>query len=172
MVASYPSTLPDYTGDVGGAGDPLDTPDHASHHQDVADDIEAIAAELGTNASTFAATVRDALEAHGSRHEVGGADPAKRVLLDRIAAGTTQTISTSCSLVGCTAEGITITLASSMIVAGAWVDIVDESGAAGTTAITVNTEGTETIDGSASRTISANYGQVRIYSDGTNWFTR
>lgn len=79
MTASYPSSIPDYTGEVGGSGDPLDTPDHSSHHTNVADDIEAIAAELGTDASTFAATVRDALESHGPRHDVDGADEMAHV---------------------------------------------------------------------------------------------
>lgn len=79
MTASYPSSIPDYTGEVGGPGDTLDTPDHSSHHSNIADDVEAIATELGTNASTFAATVRDALDSHGSRHDVGGADEMAHV---------------------------------------------------------------------------------------------
>ena len=37
--------------------------------------------------------------------------------------------------------------------------------------ITIATEGTETIDGQSTQTINTNYGVLRIYSDGTNWFT-
>lgn len=66
---------------------------------------------------------------------------------------------------------VTITLASSDADAGKIVIIKDEGGASGTDAITIATEGSETIDGSASTSISTNYGVVRLYSDGTNWFT-
>jgi len=51
------------------------------------------------------------------------------------------------------------------------VKVKDVGGAAGTNAITVDTEGTENIDGGASVTISADYGKVRVFSDGNNWFT-
>lgn len=172
MAATYPGTLPSYTGQVGGAGDPLDTPDHATHHQNVADDVVAIATELGTDASGHGATVRDAIATHASRHEVGGADLVKRTLLNRLVAGADTIVRLSCSLVGCTAANITITLETAMLADGAWVDIVDESGTAGTNAITVATEGAETIDGAATASIATNYGSVRVYSNGTNWFTR
>jgi len=66
---------------------------------------------------------------------------------------------------------VTITLATADTVAGRVVIIKDEGGQAGTNAITIATEGSETIDGSASTSISTNYGVVRLYSDGTNWFT-
>ena len=65
---------------------------------------------------------------------------------------------------------VTLTLASGMVTNGATVIIKDEGGNAGTNAITIDTEGTETIDGSSSVSISSNYGSVRLHSDGTNWF--
>ena len=55
--------------------------------------------------------------------------------------------------------------------AGRIVIIKDVGGSANTNNITIATEGSETIDGSASSTISSNYGVVRLFSDGTNWFT-
>lgn len=70
-----------------------------------------------------------------------------------------------------TSAARTITLDSDDVVAGRIMIIKDESGAAGTNNITIDTEGAETIDGAASVTISVNYGVVRVYSDGTNWFT-
>ena len=49
--------------------------------------------------------------------------------------------------------------------------IKDTSGNAGTDNITVATAGTELIDGAATAVINANYGVLRVYFDGTNYFT-
>lgn len=65
----------------------------------------------------------------------------------------------------------TITLSSSDAIEGREIVIVDVGGNAGVNAITIDTEGSENIDGSASTTISTNNGSVRVVSDGTNWFT-
>lgn len=65
----------------------------------------------------------------------------------------------------------TVTLQTADVVAGRIVIVKDESGAAGTNNITVDTQGAELIDGVASVSITANYGVIRVYSDGTNWFT-
>lgn len=70
-----------------------------------------------------------------------------------------------------TAAARTITLSTADMVAGRIMYIKDESGAAGTNNITVDTQGSELIDGAASITISANYGVAKLYSNGTNWFT-
>lgn len=48
----------------------------------------------------------------------------------------------------------------------------DESGGAGTNNITISTEGLATIDGAATIKITADYGTLRLYSNGTNLFTR
>lgn len=50
--------------------------------------------------------------------------------------------------------------------------IKDESGAAAAHNITIATTSTQTIDGIATQSISSNYGVLRVYSNGTNWFTR
>lgn len=47
----------------------------------------------------------------------------------------------------------------------------DEGGNAGTNNITIATEGSELINGAATYVINTNYGSVRLYSNGTNWFT-
>ena len=54
--------------------------------------------------------------------------------------------------------------------AGLAIMIKDESGAAGTNNITV-TPASGTIDGAANKVINTNYGILRVYSNGTNWFT-
>lgn len=65
----------------------------------------------------------------------------------------------------------TVTLQTTDIVATRLFIIKDESGAAGTNNITVATQAAETIDGLASVDITANYGVLRLYSDGTNLFS-
>lgn len=70
----------------------------------------------------------------------------------------------------------TITLSSVDIAAGSptapvFFTIKDESLAAGTNNITIDTEGGELIDGVASILINANGGVARLYSNGTNLFT-
>ena len=70
-----------------------------------------------------------------------------------------------------TAAPRTITLATADTVEGQVMIIKDESGAAGTNNITVATQAAETIDGVASVDITVNHGVLRVYSDGTNWFT-
>lgn len=64
----------------------------------------------------------------------------------------------------------TITLATADVEDGRVIIVKDESGGAAANNITVATQGAETIDGAATQTISANYGALRIYSDGSNWF--
>lgn len=70
-----------------------------------------------------------------------------------------------------TAAARTVTLDSSDVVNGQIIIIKDESGGAGTNNITVATEGLETIDGASTMDITADYGCLRVYSDGTNWFS-
>jgi hypothetical protein len=55
-------------------------------------------------------------------------------------------------------------------VAGRVFIIKDESGSAGSYAITVSTEGSETIDGADTISINSNYGSVTLYSNGSNLF--
>lgn len=54
---------------------------------------------------------------------------------------------------------------------GAEFIIKDATGSAGANNITVDPNGTETIDGSATKAISTNYGSMRIVCDGSNWAT-
>ena len=70
-----------------------------------------------------------------------------------------------------TTSARTITLATADMKPGRIMIIKDETGAAATHNITVATEGTEKIDGQDTITITANYGVLRVYSDGSNWFT-
>lgn len=65
---------------------------------------------------------------------------------------------------------LTVTLSSNDTVAGKQIKVKDSAGNAGTNTITINTEGSENIDGSSSSSISSNYGVVHLESDGSNWY--
>ena len=65
---------------------------------------------------------------------------------------------------------VTITLPTAEVRPGRIYTVKDESGAAATNNITVDTEGSETIDGSSTHVMVTNYQSVSYYSDGTNWF--
>jgi hypothetical protein len=62
-----------------------------------------------------------------------------------------------------------VTLPTAATVAGRLYFIKDGAGTAGSSAITVLTTASQTIDGAANYIISTNYGQLAVYSDGTNW---
>lgn len=49
--------------------------------------------------------------------------------------------------------------------------IKDEAGTAGTNNITIATTGGQTIDGAATKVINTNYGSMKLYSNGSNWYT-
>ena len=71
----------------------------------------------------------------------------------------------------------TLTLSTSSITGATanspWLFAVkDESGGAATNNITIDTEGSETIDGASSIVITADYGIATLYSNGTNVFSR
>lgn len=66
---------------------------------------------------------------------------------------------------------VTVTLPTAEVRKGRNYTVKDESGAAATNNITVTTQGSDTIDGSATDTIAEDYGSKIYYSDGSNWFT-
>jgi hypothetical protein len=70
-----------------------------------------------------------------------------------------------------TAANRTIRLSTSDCVAGRIVIVKDESNGAQSHNITVDTEGSEKIDGADSKLINTNYGVLRLYSNGSHWFT-
>jgi len=86
----------------------------------------------------------------------------------------TGTISATTTLLGMTGtSGGTLTLPSAATVGpGALLEIKDEGGNAGTNNITIQRAGSDTIDGVVSILITADFGILRLYSNGINWFTR
>jgi hypothetical protein len=69
-----------------------------------------------------------------------------------------------------TTGAVTITLPTAQAVANRRIVIKDAAGNAVTNNITVQTGGSELIDGAATAVISTNYAAISLYSDGTNWF--
>jgi len=95
------------------------------------------------------------------------------LVMKHVSKSSAYTASVADSIIGVdtTSSAVTITLPSAGAIAGKVYIIADEGGNAGSNNITVATEGSETIDGSSTATINSNYGTLRIYSDGTNFFT-
>jgi hypothetical protein len=63
MAAQYPAQIPSFTGEVGGAGSPLDNPSLPVWAQHASDEIVAVASELGVDVSGGFATVAGRLAA-------------------------------------------------------------------------------------------------------------
>jgi hypothetical protein len=65
--------------------------------------------------------------------------------------------------------GRTLTLQTAQAVAGRMVIVKEKDGYASSYNITIATEGSETIDGNNTATLSTDKGTIRLTSDGTNW---
>lgn len=99
-----------------------------------------------------------------------------RAFIDQNAVSATVTSNTTTSdeevIFADTSGGaLTITLASADAVDGNSIVVVDVGGASATNAITIDTEGTENIDGNGSTTVESNYGSITLSSDGAQWYT-
>jgi hypothetical protein len=87
---------------------------------------------------------------------------------------TNYTVVTKDFLVGYTnlTAGRVVTLPTAVSPVGRRIIIKDESGAAGTSNITITgSVSGQSIDGATSKIINTNYGSVAVYNDGSNWFT-
>lgn len=66
----------------------------------------------------------------------------------------------------------TITVSTADMQMGAFMVFADVAGSAGTNAVTIDTEGSETIDGATSESIDTDFGALIIFSpDGNEWIT-
>jgi hypothetical protein len=72
--------------------------------------------------------------------------------------------------VNTSSSAVTITLYAASGNAGRIVCVKDVGGAAYTNNITIDANSSETIDGQATQAISSNYGAVKMFCDGSNWF--
>jgi len=70
-----------------------------------------------------------------------------------------------------TATGtVAVTLPTAGVISDRKLFIKDAGGNAGTYNITIDTEGSETIDGAATQVLNGDYNSISLYSDGSNWF--
>ena len=67
------------------------------------------------------------------------------------------------------AAGRTLTIPTAQHESGREIIIKEKDGYASSNNITIATEGSQTIDGSATATLSTNKGSIRLVCDGTNW---
>jgi hypothetical protein len=123
-----------------------------------------------------------ALKVKGSADGIGGIDGIQLVVYGGIVLNGDSLVDVDSStytvkesdlvlLVSYTSTGAcTITIPSSQILTKRKIIIKDSGGLAGTNNITIATEGSETIDGSATLVIDGNYESATIVSDGTNLF--
>lgn len=70
-----------------------------------------------------------------------------------------------------TGAAVTITLPPASAMKNRVVVVKDEGGGAAANNVTIDGDGSETIDGAATLVISTNYGVGRVYSTGMAWFT-
>ncbi|MCI5054496.1 MAG: hypothetical protein MRY83_00160, partial [Flavobacteriales bacterium] len=85
------------------------------------------------------------------------------------------TITSSDYYIGLTSTSVafvTVNLPAAAAIGSGQVFIIkDEAGGAGAFNVTIDGNGTETIDGALTKSISTNYGVVKLICDGNNWFT-
>lgn len=103
---------------------------------------------------------------------VGGAISVGRAVFSATATTTALGESQIYACTDTTADR-TLTISTADITDGRTFVVKDESGAlvSNGTTITIDTEGAETIDGAVSADITADYGVIRLYSDGSNLFS-
>lgn len=85
-----------------------------------------------------------------------------------------KVLSTDCYIAktGISFGGDTVELPNAAtLTAGHIVIVKDEAGLAASRNIVVDGHSTQTINGSATSTISTNYGSLALYTNGTNWFS-
>lgn len=88
--------------------------------------------------------------------------------------GANYTMATSDYLLGITSLAIAPSIGlplPSLVGTGKTFIVKDEVGGAGTTTITIRSEGERNIDGATTSTLTTNYQSRSYYSDGSNWFT-
>jgi len=116
--------------------------------------------------SAVGATIWDTSEGHIPRPQIDD----NRVTVGPLTSNHT-TSGEEVALVDTSSGAFTLTLASADVENGNYVTVVDVAGAAETNNVTIETEGSETIDGVSSKSLSSDYGAVIYVSNGTNWFT-
>ena len=119
----------------------------------------------GNDLEDAGTTVWDTSEGHVPRPQV---DQNKEVATVSTA---TTTSDPEVLFVDSTGGSFTVTLASADAVSGNEIAVIDVGGSADSDPITIDTEGSESIDGGTSTVLDSAYGAVLLQSDGTNWYS-
>ena len=114
-----------------------------------------------------------AIRTSDGKHQIGGG-----VTFKRVATATDYVTTVNDHIIAVTSTAVprvimlsTVSLGEGSTTAAFILTVKDESGGAAANNVTITTEGAELIDGAATAVINTNYGVVRVYSNGTNWFT-
>lgn len=102
---------------------------------------------------------------NGEWYEIG----STKILVVTTSQNISTTIPKTCVLCNNTTEA-TYTILTSSMKSGHTITFKDATGNSTTNSITITTEGSETIDGSSTLTISGNYSSVDLITDGSNWY--
>lgn len=156
-----PSSLSSYPLPIGDLDTPYGLPNVT--------DMDAAGTDLTDSGSGV--RVYDATAAHVPRPQVDD----EKAVTERTASGTSGSYTTNDEEVvlvdtATNAASYTITLASADAAPGNHILVADSGGAATNYGITVDTEGTETIDGASSHTLDRNYAASLFVSEGTDWY--
>lgn len=94
-------------------------------------------------------------------------------VLPRVAVAAAYTVKTTDYIIEVTGGlPLTLTLPKAAVAGKGRVFIIkDAAGGAGANNITIDGDGSENIDGAATKVIATNYAAVWLYSNGTAWFT-
>jgi len=145
--------------------------DTTAIHDDTAAEISAVT-EKATPVDADLILIEDSADSNAKKRIQIGNIPAKTIGIATVSSAT-HTVASGEDIIHVTytATGVvTVTLPTSETTAGRIIDIKDAGLNAITYNITVVTEGSELIEGSATLTLNANGSAVTLYSDGTNWF--
>lgn len=151
---------------------------HLDVTADVSIDLNGLV--VGTGRITTDDTTEATTTLNGSLQTDGGASIAKSIVFGGALTGHITTVNDATynlattdfivHITRTTTGTCTITLPSAQVVAGRTFYVKDAGGNASVYNITIDTQGSELIDGEADVVIDGDYESKNLYSNGTNWF--
>ena len=108
----------------------------------------------------------------GDQYVGGNLNVSGAQVVNRTAATTTYSVTTSDYYIGCNTNGgaFTVTLPATTGLEGRILWFKDEQGEAGTNTLTLSCSNAEAMDGQTTQVINTNYGSLTVICDGSNWF--
>lgn len=182
-MVNFPTSL-DVLSNPGTADQVSATVKHSTHHANANDIVEALEAKVGITSSTPVAssvlngtgtgtsewkTAPTFTDFTNANHDHGDADDGGLTILAVVSKTTTYTATASDQVILCSASGgaWSLTLPTAVGITGKTYFIKKTDSSAN--AVTIDGNGTETIDGATTKAISTQYDAYTIVSDGANW---